>query len=160
MVLIPLQDTGMSYLEMLRLRAKKALGMDVFEEFQVSDNALSTLTSPKLPALMKLYSESLEEKIKLSRHFTKRYGDGQMPLMLVDTRDSSEGVGDRRQRSAVKETFNDQAANTPPHLKKALQEANTKIKHMLPGRSANIKLNSRLNAVSKERDQAKLRAQV
>ncbi|KAI9908501.1 hypothetical protein PsorP6_016246 [Peronosclerospora sorghi] len=92
MMRIRIQDTGMSYLEILRLRAKKALGMNVFEEFQVRDNALSTLTSPKWPALMKLYSESLEEKMKLSRLFTKRYGDGQMALLLVDTRDSSEVV--------------------------------------------------------------------
>ncbi|KAI9910392.1 hypothetical protein PsorP6_010043 [Peronosclerospora sorghi] len=46
-----------------------------------------------------------------------------------------------------------------PHLEKALQEANTKINHMLPDRTAIIKLKSRLNAASKERDQAMLRAQ-
>ncbi|KAI9907765.1 hypothetical protein PsorP6_003311 [Peronosclerospora sorghi] len=46
-----------------------------------------------------------------------------------------------------------------PHLKRALQEANTKINHMLPDRTADIKLKSRLNAVSKKRDQAKLRFQ-
>ncbi|KAI9912601.1 hypothetical protein PsorP6_006571 [Peronosclerospora sorghi] len=92
MMRIPLQDTSMSYLEILRLRAKKALGMDVFKEFQVSDNALSTLTSPKLPQLISLYSESLEEQIKLSDLFTERYGDGQMALLLVDKRYSSGGV--------------------------------------------------------------------
>ncbi|KAI9913928.1 hypothetical protein PsorP6_006588 [Peronosclerospora sorghi] len=91
MIPIPEESSWKSMFERMKAKAKKLLNSyALFEEFQVSENPVDTLRSPNMVLLMERFSKTSKDMRKLSRHFTKKYGDSLMADVLVLERDSED----------------------------------------------------------------------